>query len=77
MGAKLAETLTTALADSTVFEVIDRRYLERIIKEQNLKSDDHLIPRRRRNRKLANVDAIVIGTVNNFSSNVEQRKKGP
>ena len=38
MGAKLAETLTTALADSTVFEVIDRRYLERIIKEQNLKS---------------------------------------
>jgi curli biogenesis system outer membrane secretion channel CsgG len=77
MGAKLAETLTTALTDSTAFEVIDRQYLERIIKEQNLKLDDRFDPQAAAKiGKLANVDAIVIGTVNNFSSNVEAKEEG-
>lgn len=77
MGAKLAETLTTALTDSTAFEVIDRQYLERIIKEQNLKLDDRFDPQAAAKiGKLANVDAIVIGTVNNFSSNVEGKTEG-
>src|SRR4029077_14780770 len=68
---------TTALADSTVFEVIDRQHLKRIMDEQKTKATEGFdLESAVKTGKLANVDAIVIGTVNSFSSNVDAKEEG-
>lgn len=77
MGQKIAETLTSLLADSQQFEVIDRQNLNRLVEEQGRKSDENFdLQSVVKFGKLANVEAIVIGTVNNFSSNVEAKEEG-
>lgn len=77
IGQKIADTLVGKLAESGVYQVVDRQHLESLMKEQNLKYSDRFDSAAvTKVGKLANVDAIITGTVNAFSANTSQKSSG-
>lgn len=76
IGTKVADALLASLASSGTFDVVDRDHLQRIIQEQNLKMDSRFDPAgAAKLGKLANIDALIVGTVAAFNTNVGQESE--
>jgi len=67
IGEKVADGLISKLADSGVYEIVDRQYLDNVMREQNLKLGERFdAAGAAKIGKLANVDVLIIGQVNAF-----------
>ncbi len=77
IGQKVADAIVGKLAESGVYQVVDRQELQRLTVEQNYKKDGRFNAADAvKAGKLANVDAIISGTVNAFSANTSQKSSG-
>jgi curli biogenesis system outer membrane secretion channel CsgG len=74
IGQKLADAIVGKLAESGVYQVVDRQKMETLMVEQGYKADERFNPANAAKLgKLANVDAIISGTVNAFSATTSQK----
>jgi curli biogenesis system outer membrane secretion channel CsgG len=75
IGAQVAHRIIADLVNSSAFDVIDREQIDRIMHEQNLKFSPRFDPKDApKLGKLLNVDAIVTGTVEELSAEVNNNK---
>ena len=66
-GILVADALTTALLKVEQYRLIERQRLKRLLQELNMSPADLVSPENlRRFRKLANVDAVVLGSVSSY-----------
>jgi len=77
LGAQVAHRMIADLVNSSQFDVIDRNQIDQILHEQNLQFSARFDPKEApKLGKLLNVDAIVTGTVEELSSEVNKSKFG-
>ena len=69
VGQKLADRLLSKLADSSVYQVIDRQFLEQVMREQQLPTGRFDASTAVRIGKLVNVAAVVDGTITTATAN--------
>ena len=75
IGAQVAHRMIADLVNSSQFDVIDRQQIDQIMHEQNLHFSSRFDPSEApKLGKLLNVDAIVTGTVEELSSEVNNNK---
>ncbi len=75
IGAQVAHRVIADLVKSSAFDVIDRAQIDQIMHEQNLKFSPRFDPSEApKLGRLLNVDAIVTGTVEELSSEVNNNK---
>jgi curli biogenesis system outer membrane secretion channel CsgG len=77
VGKQVASRIVSKLVGRAGFEVIDRNQIDNLMKEQNLKFSDRFDPRDApKLGKLLNVDAIVTGSVDAISGEVQNNRVG-
>jgi len=77
VGTRVSDALVTKLSSMGSFELVDRQYIETLIKEQNLKFDDRFDPQgAAKIGKLANVSAVIVGHVSAFNGSVSTQNSG-
>ena len=69
VGQKLADRLLSKLADSSVYQVIDRQFLQQVLKEQQLPAGRFDASTAVKIGKLLNVAAVLDGTITTFTAN--------
>jgi curli biogenesis system outer membrane secretion channel CsgG len=78
LGTGLSDLVIKGLVTDGKYTVVERAALDKIIKEQNFSNSDRADPNTAvKLGKLAGVDAIVIGSVTQFSGETETKGSGP